>query len=220
MNLNKHIDFFNPFSIESEVHIIGCGAVGSNVAHQLVRLGIINITLHDFDEVEPHNITNQTHRHIDIGTYKVSALESQLKEINPNVNIVCNYEGWSSSTQLSGYVFLCVDSIELRKDIMDVNEYNMMIKFVTDIRIGLEEAQTYAASPKNFSKLLSTMQFKDEEVTVPLSACGTQLTVLPTVQMIVSVAVMNFIRFVKEEKYNYMTVVNSLKGVSHSYEEK
>ena len=32
MNLNKHYEFFNPMSVTDEIHIIGCGAIGSTIA--------------------------------------------------------------------------------------------------------------------------------------------------------------------------------------------
>ena len=32
MNLNKHREFFNPDEMHEQIHIIGCGAVGSTIA--------------------------------------------------------------------------------------------------------------------------------------------------------------------------------------------
>ena len=67
MDLSKSYEFFKPDMLESRVHIIGCGAIGSTVAENLVRFGITKITLYDFDTVEAHNIANQMFRHTDIG---------------------------------------------------------------------------------------------------------------------------------------------------------
>jgi molybdopterin/thiamine biosynthesis adenylyltransferase len=220
MDLNKHLEFFNPQSTKESIHIIGLGALGSNTAEQLVRLGFETFILYDFDVINPHNITNQTYTTEDINTLKIDALTNQMRKINPEVSIEKHPEGWLPGTMITGYLFLCVDSIELRKQILEDNKFNADIKFVTDMRIGLEEAQMYATkwgNPKDQERILSTMQFKDDEVLVPVSACGTQLTVLPTIQMIVSLGVMNFINYLKTEEYNYQSVVNSILGLANSF---
>ena len=84
MDLSKSYEFFKPEMLTSRVHVIGCGAIGSTVAENLVRFGITNITLYDFDKVEAHNIANQMFRSTDIGKLKIEALADQLCEINPD----------------------------------------------------------------------------------------------------------------------------------------
>lgn len=220
MDLSKHISFFDPVKIEEQIHIIGLGAVGSNVAHQLVRLGVTKLHLYDFDIVDHHNITNQMYRAYDIGSTKLSALYRGLKDINPAVEIIGYPNGWEPGMELRGNVFLCLDSIELRHKILSENLFNPHIKFVTDLRIGLSEGQMYATAWKEFEhreRIISTMKFKDDEVVVPVSACGTQLTVLPTIQMIVSIGVMNFIEFIKEGSFKYQAVIDSVQGIAASY---
>ena len=83
MDLSKSYEFFKPEMLESRIHIIGCGAIGSTVAENLVRFGITNISLYDFDTVEPHNIANQMFRQTDIGKLKTEAVAEYLCEINP-----------------------------------------------------------------------------------------------------------------------------------------
>ena len=222
LDMNKHLDFFNPTKTKESIHIIGLGAIGSNLAMQLVRLGFENFVLYDFDDVNSHNITNQMFTQKDIGDDKITAIQQHMLEVNPEANIKVKVEGWKEDMKegISGYLFTCVDSIVLRKQILETNKYNASILFVTDMRIGLEEAQMYAAdwsNPKDHKRILSTMQFKDDEVLVPLSSCGTQLTVLPTIQIIVSLGVMNFINFLKTKNYNYQSVTNSIDGVATSY---
>ena len=67
MNLIKPQDYFSPTKVGSRCHIIGCGSVGSTIAENLVRLGVTNITLYDFDTVAEHNIANQMFFSSDIG---------------------------------------------------------------------------------------------------------------------------------------------------------
>lgn len=196
MNLNKHLDFFNPALVTEPIHIIGCGALGSHIAELLVRLGCDNIHLWDFDIVEAHNITNQLFVHNQIGQEKTKALDELLHAINPT--LVTKLHGKYEMQNLSGYVFIPVDSIDLRRDIVTHLLDNSYVKAIFDARMRLTDAQSYAADwsiPAHKEALLNTMQFTSEEAkeATPVSACGTALSVTPTVHTVASVTVSNFI---------------------------
>lgn len=199
MNLNKHIEFFNPADVTDPIHIIGVGALGSHVAEVLVRLGCTNIHLWDFDVVDTHNITNQLYRAKDIGKDKTEALAEILTDINPQVEL--KEHGKYETQALSGHVFLMVDSIELRKEIVTHLKDNKYIKSMYDARMRLTDAQSYAADWTKLTdveELLNTMQFTSEEAqsSTPVSACGTALSVTPTVKMIAAVTVSNFVNLI------------------------
>lgn len=66
--------------------IAGCG-VGSLIAISAARLGFEKFILVDGDKVELSNINRQGYSSKDVGKFKVSALASRLKQINPNVKI-------------------------------------------------------------------------------------------------------------------------------------
>lgn len=203
MNLSKSFEFFNPNTLNSRIHIIGCGSVGSTVAELLARFGIDNFVLYDFDIVEPHNIVNQMFTTKHLYRTKVECLSEMLKEINPEVKIRVEPEGWTDQ-QLDGYVFLAVDNIELRKKIAEENKYNSYIKAMFDFRTGLTDAQHYAADwsdMRSKKAFIDTMQFTHEEAKADehLSACQVSMCVAPTVRMIANVGVTNFINFVKGE---------------------
>lgn len=70
------------------VAVFGLGGVGSYVVEGLVRSGIQNFILIDFDKIELTNINRQifaTTKTID--KYKVDVAEKRIEEINPNANI-------------------------------------------------------------------------------------------------------------------------------------
>ena len=193
----KHSEFFDPSRLDQPVHIIGVGAIGSHVAEQLARLGVTSLFLYDFDQVEPANIANQMYRQHHVGKPKILATLDQLLEINPQIKAYPYPNGWDGQA-LKGYVFLCVDSIEIRKRIVEENQYNPMIKAMFDFRMRLTDAQHYAADwaqPKQVQSLLDTMDFTHEEATAatPVSACGTTLSILPTIRVITALGVANFI---------------------------
>jgi hypothetical protein len=69
-----------------------------------------------------------------------------------------------------------------------------------DARMRLTDAQSYGAdwSEKSSKEaFINTMQFSSEEAkeATPVSACGTTLSVAPTVWTVASVTVSNFINF-------------------------
>ena len=203
MDLNKSYEFFKPESANGRIHIIGCGSVGSTIAENLARCGVTKMTLWDFDKVEAHNIVNQMFTEEDVGKPKVEALKNIIININPEAkdDIKIKPEGWNGKT-LSGYIFLCVDNIELRKEIVEKHIDNMNVKAVFDVRTSLESAQHYAADWTNIKQkenLLNSMQFSHEEAAdeTPVSACGITLGVATTVRIISALAVNNFINFVK-----------------------
>jgi molybdopterin/thiamine biosynthesis adenylyltransferase len=200
--------------IKSDIHIIGCGAVGSTVAEMLARMGIEKIHLYDFDTVSPHNIANQMFYAEDINDCKTNALSELCARINPNVKIIEHTQGWVPGTKLSGYVFLCVDNIDLRRQIIEENQNNPYIKAVMDYRMRLTDAQHYAADwsdPNSIKALLSTMQFSHDEAkeATPTNACGTTMNIIPTVRVIVSLGLANFINFVKTGNLKKMILADA-----------
>ena len=200
MNLSKHRDFFNPDKFDDAIHIIGCGAVGSTIAEQLARLGIKAIHLYDFDTVSEHNITNQIYFSSQIGKPKVEALDFICKQINPDIKIIKHQKGWEKGMALSGYIFLAVDNIDTRNEIVKDNLFNPNIKAMFDTRMRLTDAQHFAAKWTSEGKkfLQDTMNFTREEAanSTPVSACGTTLSVTPTVRMICTLAVANLVNVI------------------------
>lgn len=67
--------------------IAGAGGLGSNVAMLLVRAGIGEITVVDYDVIAPSNINRQQFFYDQIGATKVDALKANLERINPFVDI-------------------------------------------------------------------------------------------------------------------------------------
>lgn len=215
MDLSKSYEFFKPDMLESRVHIIGCGAIGSTVAENLVRFGITKITLYDFDKVEAHNIANQMFRHTDIGKLKIDALAEYLTEINPEcaADLKLVKDGWTGQ-RLAGYVFLCVDNIDLRREIATACKENTFVKGMFDFRMRLTDAQHYAADwsdQKMVETFIKSMAFSHDEAkeATPVSACNITLSVVPTVREVVALGVSNFINFVKGGPLKKMILIDA-----------
>jgi len=213
MNIIKHLEFFNPMDIRDPIHIIGLGAIGSHLCMQLTRLGCDNFYLYDFDTVEDKNVANQIYYWKDKKKLKTDATIENMRMINPDIKIHAFDKGYSRQA-LSGYVFLAVDSIDLRRDIASANQYNDNIKVMFDFRMGLADAQHYACNwsvDRMKENFLKTMDFTREEAKAaqPVSACGTSLSVLPTVEVITALGVSNFINHVKGVPLRAMILIDA-----------
>jgi len=75
---------------KSHVVIIGCGALGTTIANNLVRSGIGHIKLVDRDIIELNNLQRQNlFNENDVGLPKASIAAGKLKEINSEIKIEC-----------------------------------------------------------------------------------------------------------------------------------
>ena len=75
--------------MDSKILIFGCGAIGGDIAIELVMAGVQNLILYDYDIVENSDVS----RHLyydnrDNGKKKVESLEKQLKQIDSRVKVI------------------------------------------------------------------------------------------------------------------------------------
>lgn len=224
MNLVKSEEYLNPLNVGGRCHIIGCGSVGSAVAELLARLGITQISLYDFDVVSSHNLANQLFYNKDIKRNKIDVVKEMICAINPEAeeDIELFPAGYVDKTKLYGFVFLCVDNIDLRREICEKNKFNKSIKAIFDFRTGLEIAQHFAADWSNndhISYLLSTMEFTHEEAKeiTPVTACNVEMGVAPTVRIISSYGVSNFMNYVRGKPITQNVVIDAFNFTADGF---
>lgn len=214
MDLTKSIEYFDPVNVRGKCHIIGCGSVGSTIAENLARLGVTKFVLYDFDIVEPHNLANQMFVQSDVKKPKVEAVKKIICDINPEAESTIEVFGHGYTDQkLNGYVFLAVDNIDLRREICEKNRMNKAIKAVFDFRTRLEDAQHYAADwgdMRQVDNLIKSMAFSHDEAheATPVTACGTELGVAPTVRVICALGVTNFMNLIRGGELQKIVVCN------------
>lgn len=73
-------------------HVVGCGAIGREVAMQLASMGASRIWLYDFDTVDDSNVVTQGYAQADIGKRKGSALFDAIMAVNPEVEIEVSHK--------------------------------------------------------------------------------------------------------------------------------
>lgn len=106
----------------ARIIVFGVGGVGGAVAHMLIRSGIQNIAIVDFDTVSISNINRQLIANINnIGLLKVNELEKQIYEINPSSKVL-KYplkldENTISQIDFSqfDYIVDCIDDVNAKK---------------------------------------------------------------------------------------------------------
>lgn len=182
-----------------QIHILGCGAVGSHIAIMLTKMGFNHFILWDFDDVEDLNIPNQAFTTNCISSPKSEALELLMKQHNPEVSVETN-EKWEED-QIHGYAFVAFDNIETRKAFYEANKYNVFLKATFDVRLGLDIGQVFSAEwkiPEDVDKVIEASNFPKSESETPTSICGTKIQLLPTVIIGCACAVSNFTQFIKE----------------------
>ena len=101
----------------ANILVFGIGGVGSYVVEGLVRAGIGNLTIVDFDTVDITNINRQIPAlHSTIGMNKTDVLEKRIKDINPEINLKCHtslYNEDTSDTLLDGDYDFVLDAIDM-----------------------------------------------------------------------------------------------------------
>lgn len=104
----------------SRVAVVGCGAVGRQVALMAAAMGIGCITLIDFDRCGPENASTQGWDLADDGQQKVEVLKADILRFNPACQVGI-YAGKYEDTFIppQAAVFACVDNMEIRRRIWE-----------------------------------------------------------------------------------------------------
>ncbi|WP_214711484.1 MULTISPECIES: ThiF family adenylyltransferase [unclassified Exiguobacterium] len=88
--------------------LFGAGAIGGNIAIQLVMSGANNITLIDYDKVSDSDVSRHSFYSEKMrGRLKIDVLGEELVKINPDLNLKKVNEYIHPLTPLEGYIFNC-----------------------------------------------------------------------------------------------------------------
>ncbi len=112
---------------QSHIAVFGVGGVGGYVAEMLVRAGVGEITIVDFDKVDVTNINRQIIAlHSTVGQYKVDVMKSRLLDINPNLKIttICDkYTPLNREIFFARHYDYVVDAIDIVTSKVDLIKY-------------------------------------------------------------------------------------------------
>lgn len=200
----RHAAFFGPEDAnDSILNIIGVGATGSWVGLLAAKMGWHNFRIWDLDVVESHNLPNQIYSPQHVGMKKVDAFEAVLKEFNPQIHIEkwpCFFEAEKHSDLLEDFVFVAVDSLSARKDIVNCCKENILIQQIFETQMGFTHATINTFSPLEKDKIDNylTLLKNDDEVTE--SACNERI--ITTLTTIVSSNVVHLLCSIASQERN------------------
>tara|TARA_R110002020_G_scaffold82163_6_gene203434 strand:- start:69 stop:740 length:672 start_codon:yes stop_codon:yes gene_type:complete len=151
---------------EFNFHILGCGAIGSATALQLVRMGAINFCLYDNDKVDTGNIGVSQYTHYDIGNLKVDALKADIQEINIDADVMCDDRMFKNYIYLNNndIIVLGFDSMKSRLDaVKAIMKWSHSKPYaLIDGRMGAEHYQQYTLLNPTLKKY-KDIWYADEE---------------------------------------------------------
>ena len=205
----RQIEVFDPDTFNTPVHVIGAGATGSWLVLALAKLGIKNITVWDFDDIEEHNIPNQAYRkHVttreawawndedtDVGRPKVTALQQLAWEMS-DITVNIKNEAVTGATRLEGIVICMTDTMKSRKEIWEgAVKFKVPVKLYIEPRMGLDSGRLYCVDPMNLRHIENYERtfYTDEEAEE--SACGASQSVVATAMMIASMVAWRVINY-------------------------
>lgn len=143
-------DRFNPMEHpNASVTIIGAGGIGSPTAILLSKLGIANLTLVDFDEVEAHNVPNQFYALHHVNESKVVALKAMCEAFGVSDVKTVVGRGEEATDDLRGIVVTGLDSMDARKAVWEKVKFNPEVELLVDARIGGQDINIYTFNPND-----------------------------------------------------------------------
>lgn len=109
---------------KSRVAVFGIGGVGSFVAEVLVRTGLGEIILIDYDIIDITNINRQIHAtRKTVGMPKVEVMKERLLDINPDLNVIIYKEKYNADTKeklISSKYDYVIDAIDMVSSKIDL----------------------------------------------------------------------------------------------------
>ncbi len=103
-----------------KIIVVGAGALGTIVTELLIRTGVKNLTIIDYDKIEAKNLPRQTlYNEEDIGNNKAETAAKKLKKINKEAKITAikqklTRENAEELLKEADLVMGCTDNIESR----------------------------------------------------------------------------------------------------------
>lgn len=126
---------------KTHVCVLGVGGVGSWAAEALVRTGIGEMSLVDFDTVDITNINRQVQAlHSTVGKVKVDVMKTRLLDINPEAVVHCYNEKIEPSNlptclDQADFVVDCIDDVAAKVAVIKYC-YNQQRSIVSSMGTG------------------------------------------------------------------------------------
>lgn len=199
----RHNKLIGPHSFgQVEFVILGCGAVGSNVALGLAKLGVNYFDLWDHDDVEDYNLPNQAYSVQHIGMKKVDALKDVLTSFNPEIICSTNSCKMEDITCLDFQVrpkviIYAVDSLNVRKFLTEQIRDNFIEEIIAiyEVRLGFTHGESMSFNPQNLIHIDEYINTLEDDSKIADSPCNAKIIpniVLLSTSLILSYVTLDF----------------------------
>lgn len=144
-------DIIDQELIDQQVVIVGVGAIGSQLAEQLAKMGVRRFILLDPDCVSPENLSVQGFYEDELYAAKVHAVFDRIKRINSQTEVTCRVGPWTSdkSEELvpaDSVIFSCVDSMNVRRRLYETEFGRRRQLAFFDGRMAAENLEVYCVT--------------------------------------------------------------------------
>ncbi|EMF7447908.1 ThiF family adenylyltransferase [Vibrio parahaemolyticus] len=142
--------------MQKNIVIIGCGSVGGSIASQLIRAGILNLTLVDYKIIDKSCFVRHVYAdESNINSYKVDALEEHLRKINPEANINKIRDKITPSSNLDSLIDNSIDLVINTADEPYIGHISVKVgRYLWDKNIGLYVAGGFDAHLMSSGELI------------------------------------------------------------------
>jgi len=175
MQVDRTLRFSTLFDVEkliqTPVRIIGCGAVGRQVALQLAAMGVSELYICDFDTITSHNVGSQGWHPREVGKLKIEMLRETLQHWN---GTIWTQEGkWEEGDEEGDFpTFLCVDSLSARRKCLRKLR-TLGVPIIIDGRMGAEYFQVFTVPRGQEADFLDKIPKQSEQHQAPCTARST-----------------------------------------------
>jgi len=199
--------------IKKHLGILGCGALGANLAISLARRGFSEFWLVDYDKIEDHNISTQPWHKEDLGRRKVDTLATELYRIN-QVQALTDWKGIASTSDILNRKDLgWTHNIDLFIDCFDNSKARQAAQGLYPkhhvLHVGMSNQNTGEVT-WDYAYTIPPDITLDDPCNYPLSRTLIELTVVVSSEAIIA--------FLKTgSKFNYFINANNLKIEERTY---
>ena len=203
---------------EHQILLVGCGAIGKQVALSLAAMGCKHLQMFDFDKVDLTNISTQGFRVDDVGKNKARVVSEMCKSLDfeKNARFAAVTTKWSPSKTIPpDIMFSCVDVMSVREALFTFFKNTESIQVFYDMRMLGEAMYVFAINrDKDSISFYEKTLFPDSAADE--GRCTARSTIYGAT-IAANLAIHQFARFLRGIDMDRNLGYNMLESAFHNY---
>lgn len=186
MLLSKSQELLDPSELTNPIILVGLGALGSYIALELARMGLMNVTFYDGDTVEEKNLNNQAFNRTHIGKRKAHATYLMMHNINLNYRKIQYFEKRFTKANSNkeilpkSIVIMAID--KGRKEMHEWLTKDPRVDYIIEVGMAHDAFRVQTAD-KHHKRKMSMPTIEQEINGGQTSACGEVLSIAGGIAM-------------------------------------